>query len=93
MNQAATSVVNSLFPWYAKHITSEINVRIKNLPSEEDIRMLRQIHLNMLIKIVGVVTITTGILPQLSIIKYDCKACSFVLGPFVQRQNEEAKPM
>lgn len=46
----------------------------------------------MLVKTSGVITVTTGILPQLSIIKYNCKSCLFVLGPFVQRQDEEVKP-
>uniref|UniRef100_A0A183C1X5 DNA replication licensing factor MCM2 n=1 Tax=Globodera pallida TaxID=36090 RepID=A0A183C1X5_GLOPA len=91
LNRAATTVVVSIFPWYHR-ITNEVKARIKNLPMEEDIRMLRQVHLNMLIKTSGVVTITTGILPQLGIVKYDCKTCSYVLGPFVQRQNEETKP-
>lgn len=91
LNKGATAVVISIFPWYHR-ITNEIKVRIKNLPMEEDIRMLRQVHLNMLIKTTGIVTITTGILPQLSIVKYDCKSCSYVLGPFVQRQDEETKP-
>lgn len=40
----------------------------------------------------GVVTATTGVLPQLSIIKYDCNKCGFVLGPFVQSQNQEVQP-
>nr|CAD2150270.1 unnamed protein product [Meloidogyne enterolobii] len=91
LDQAATAVVTRIFPWY-KRVTNEVKVRVKNLPSEEDIRLLRQIHLNMLIKTSGVVTVTTGILPQLSVLKYDCKSCSFVLGPFVQRQDEETKP-
>uniref|UniRef100_A0A914N5Y3 Minichromosome maintenance protein 2 n=1 Tax=Meloidogyne incognita TaxID=6306 RepID=A0A914N5Y3_MELIC len=91
LDQAVTAVVTRIFPWY-KRVTNEVKVRVKNLPSEEDIRLLRQIHLNMLIKTSGVVTVTTGILPQLSVLKYDCKSCSFVLGPFVQRQDEETKP-
>jgi DNA replication licensing factor MCM2 len=91
LDQATTAVVNSIFPWYTR-VTTEVKVRIKNLPSEEDIRLLKQIHLNKMIKTTGVVTVTTGILPQLSVLKYDCKMCSFVLGPFVQRQDEETKP-
>lgn len=91
MDQATTLVVNSIFPWYTR-VTNEVKIRIKNLPSEEDIRLLRQIHLNRLIRTNGVVTVTTGILPQLSVLKYDCKTCSFVLGPFVQRYDEETKP-
>ncbi|PIO72210.1 MCM2/3/5 family protein [Teladorsagia circumcincta] len=62
-----------------------VQVRISNLPVEEDIRMLRQIHLNMFIK-------TSGIMPQLSVVKYDCVACGYILGPFIQREDEEVKP-
>lgn len=40
----------------------------------------------------GVVSATTGVLPQLSIIKYDCNKCGFILGPFVQSQQQEIKP-
>lgn len=80
-----------MFPWYNR-VTAEIKVRIKNFVIEEEIRALRQLHLNMLVKTSGVITVTTGILPQLSIMKYNCKSCSFVLGPFVQRQDEEVKP-
>ena len=38
------------------------------------------------------VTSTTSILPQLSMIKYDCLRCGFILGPFYQRQEQEARP-
>lgn len=34
----------------------------------------------------------TGVLPQLSMVKYNCNKCSFVLGPFFQNQNQEVKP-
>lgn len=40
----------------------------------------------------GVVTATTGVLPQLSVIKYDCNKCGFILGPFVQSQSCEVQP-
>ena len=52
----------------------------------------RQLHLNQLIRTSGVVTSTSGVLPQLSIIKYDCNKCNFVLGPFYQSQNQEVRP-
>lgn len=52
----------------------------------------RQLHLNQLIRTCGVVTTTTNILPQLSMIKYDCLRCGFTLGPFYQRQDQETKP-
>merc|ERR1712241_1440698 len=69
-----------------------IHVRITDLPLVEELRSLRQLHLNQLIRTSGVVTSSTGVLPQLSLIKYDCDKCSYVLGPFVQSQNQETKP-
>lgn len=38
------------------------------------------------------VTATTGVLPQLSVVKFDCNRCGFILGPFVQNQNAEVQP-
>ena len=73
-------------------ITKEIHVRITDLPLVEELRSLRQLHLNQLIRTSGVVTSSTGVLPQLSLIKYDCDKCSYILGPFVQTQNQETKP-
>ena len=52
----------------------------------------RQLHLNQLIRTCGVVTSSTGILPVLKVIKYDCQKCMFVLGPFYQKQDQEVKP-
>lgn len=52
----------------------------------------RQLHLNQLIRTSGVVTSCTGVLPQLSMVKYNCSKCSFILGPFCQSQNQEVKP-
>jgi DNA replication licensing factor MCM2 len=53
---------------------------------------LRVEHLNKLIGINGVVTTSTGVLPQLSIIKFNCQKCGFTLGPFAQNQENEIKP-
>ncbi len=52
----------------------------------------RQLHLNQLIRTTGVVTSCTSILPQLSVIRYDCLKCSYILGPFYQRQDQEVRP-
>ncbi|CAG2178089.1 unnamed protein product, partial [Oppiella nova] len=90
-NEAAKHVVLSIFPAYER-IAKEIFVRITELPLIEDIRSLRQLHLNQLIRTHGVVTSTTTVLPQLSLIKYDCIKCKYILGPFVQNQTEEVKP-
>lgn len=90
-DEAAKSVVLSMFPKY-EAIAKEIHVRITDLPLVEELRALRQLHLNQLIRTGGVVTSSTGVLPQLSIVKYDCNKCSYVLGPYVQNQNQEVKP-
>jgi len=91
MDSAAKDVTLSMFPQYER-ITREIHVRITDLPLIEELRSLRQLHLNQLIRTSGVVTSSTGILPQLSVVKYDCNRCAYVLGPFVQAQNTEVKP-
>merc|ERR1712168_1172461 len=90
-DSAAKDVVLSMFPNYER-ISKEIHVRISELPLIEDLRSLRQLHLNQLIRTGGVVTCATGILPQLSVIKYDCDKCNYTLGPFVQSQNNEVRP-
>ncbi|GFR02207.1 DNA replication licensing factor mcm2 [Trichonephila clavata] len=90
-DEAAKDVVLSMFPQYER-ITSEIHVRITDLPLMENIRSLRQLHLNQLIRTSGVVTCTTGVLPQLSLVKYDCIKCNYVLGPYLQTYDNEVKP-
>ncbi|XP_054160995.1 DNA replication licensing factor mcm2-like [Oppia nitens] len=90
-NEAAKDVVLSMFPMYER-IAKEIFIRITDLPLIEDIRSLRQLHLNQLIRTHGVITSTTTVLPQLSLVKYDCIKCKYILGPFIQNQTEEVRP-
>ncbi|XP_066103032.1 DNA replication licensing factor MCM2 [Saccopteryx bilineata] len=90
-DEAALEVVLAMYPKYDR-ITSHIHVRISHLPLVEELRSLRQLHLNQLIRTSGVVTSCTGVLPQLSMVKYNCNKCNFVLGPFSQSQNQEVKP-
>lgn len=90
-NHAAKEVVFSMYPGYAR-IADEIFVRIKELTMTEDIRALRQLHLNQLIRTQGVINSATSIIPQLSLVKFDCIKCKYVLGPFVQQQDTEIKP-
>lgn len=90
-DETAKDVVLSMFPQYGR-IAKDIHVRITDLPLIEEIRSLRQLHLNQLIRTSGVVTTATSILPQLSLVKYDCTKCNYVLGPYVQTQNQEVKP-
>uniref|UniRef100_A0A2C9K1B1 DNA replication licensing factor MCM2 n=1 Tax=Biomphalaria glabrata TaxID=6526 RepID=A0A2C9K1B1_BIOGL len=91
LDEAAKEVVFSMYPNYER-IAKSIHVRISNLPLIEEIRSLRQLHLNQMIRTNGVVTSVTGVLPQLSVIRFDCNKCSFILGPFYQTQNTEIKP-
>ena len=59
------------YPEYYK-IHSEVFIRIKALPVEDKLRDLRQMHLNALIKIRGVVTKRTGVFPELHKIYFRC---------------------
>ena len=88
LDRAAKQVVLSMFPHYNR-ISKEIHVRISELPLVEELRSLRQLHLNQLIRTSGVVTASTPILPQLSMIKFNCNKCNYILGPFVQHKNDE----
>ncbi|XP_019716079.1 DNA replication licensing factor MCM2 [Hippocampus comes] len=90
-DEAAKEVVLAMYPKYER-IAHEIHVRICNLPLVEEIRSLRQLHLNQLIRTSGVVSSCTGVLPQLGMVKYNCNKCNFVLGPFFQSQSQEVKP-
>ncbi|XP_059475525.1 DNA replication licensing factor Mcm2 [Neocloeon triangulifer] len=90
-DKVAKELVLNMFPQYER-VASEIHVRISDLPLVEEIRTFRKLHLNQLVRTKGIVTATTGVLPQLSAIKFDCNKCGFVLGPFMQRQNNEVKP-
>jgi DNA replication licensing factor MCM2 len=40
----------------------------------------------------GVISSATAVLPQLSILMFDCVHCGFILGPFTQTQQNEVKP-
>lgn len=90
-DEAAKDYVFSLYPHYHK-IAKEIHVRISDLPLVEELRSLRQLHLNQLVRTNGVITSSTSVLPQLSMIKYNCLKCNFVLGPFYQTLEKEVKP-
>merc|ERR1719210_2005893 len=89
-DEAAHDVVLKLYPTYDK-IAKNIHVRITDLPLVEDLRSLRQLHLNQLIRTSGVVSGSSGVLPQLSMVKFDCTKCGYIVGPFYQSQGEEIK--
>ncbi|CAO2823331.1 unnamed protein product [Amaranthus hypochondriacus] len=90
MEEVARKVVFDLHPNY-KNIHQKIYVRITNLPVYDQIRNIRQIHLNTMIRIGGVVTRRSGVFPQLMQVKYDCNKCGAILGPFFQNSFSEVK--
>lgn len=90
MEEVAKRVVFNLHPNY-KNIHETIYIRITNLPVYDQIRNIRQIHLNTMIRIGGVVTRRSGVFPQLQKVKYDCNKCQLVLGPFTQSSYSEVK--
>ncbi|KAJ8452179.1 hypothetical protein Cgig2_016760 [Carnegiea gigantea] len=90
MEEIAKKVVFDLYPNY-KNIHQKIYVRITNLPVYDQIRNIRQIHLNTMIRIGGVVTRRSGVFPQLQQVKYDCNKCGAILGPFFQNSYSEVK--
>ena len=73
-------------------IHDSIHVRITNLPIADSLRDLRQVHLNALIKISGVVTRRTGVFPQLKMVVFNCGKCGATVGPFAQKDTTEVKP-
>lgn len=78
------------YPDYAR-IHSEIHVRISDFPTIHNLRELREINLNSLVRVTGVVTRRTGVFPQLKYVKFNCLKCGSVLGPFFQDSNEEIR--
>ncbi|CAI9094994.1 OLC1v1030843C1 [Oldenlandia corymbosa var. corymbosa] len=90
MEEVANKIVFHLHPNY-KQIHQTIYVRVTNLPVYDQIRNIRQIHLNTMIRIGGVVTRRSGVFPQLQQVKYDCNKCGSILGPFFQNSYSEVK--
>ncbi|EJD03389.1 MCM-domain-containing protein [Fomitiporia mediterranea MF3/22] len=87
-DEVALSVVLISYPNYER-IHSEIHVRITDLPSTSSLRDLRRVHLNNLVRVSGVVTRRSGVFPQLKYVKFDCRKCGAVLGPFYQDASKE----
>ncbi len=89
LNEVALEVTLELFPDYYL-IHSTIFARIKELPVEDQLRDLRMVHMNSLIKIRGVVTKRTGVFPEYSKIFYRC-SCGDIKGPIYHSNAYEGK--
>eukprot|EP01035_Chromulina_nebulosa_P018362 gene18362-24058_t len=80
-DEVLKGVVLTVFPNYLK-ITQELHVRIINLPIADRLRDLRQVDLNNLIKVTGVITRRTSVFPMMKAIAYDCNGCGTTVGPY-----------
>lgn len=85
MDDALNEVVKHNFPNYSL-IKSKVHSRIIDLPVIDTIRSLRNVHLNKLVRVGGVVTRRSGVFPLYSIVKFTCLKCKGVFGPFIVSQ-------
>eukprot|EP00667_Euglena_gracilis_P002457 EG_transcript_2458 len=92
-DEVATDLTRQEFPEFDKVCHSAVvHVRMTELPVCDPIRDIRQIHLNALIKVAGVVTRRSVVFPQLQNVVFDCLVCGFPIGPILQRGDKEVKP-
>jgi len=88
LNEVAMQLIQEIFPDYSK-IYNEIYVRIQDLPIIDSLRDLRYLHINMLIKVRGVITKRTNVFPQLKKIYYFCSKCGDRKGPYYTNFSED----
>lgn len=91
LHQTAAEIVAEVYPDY-RSFFPEIFVRVRDLPVEDKLRDLRQVHLNALVKFRGVVTKRSGVYPQCSTMYFRC-ACGDLKGPTSHNNVYEAKQM
>lgn len=89
-DEVALNAILVYYPSYER-IHSEVHVRITDLPLSSSLRDLRRTNLNNLVRVSGVVTRRTGVFPQLKYVKFDCRKCGAVLGPFYQDSTQEVR--
>jgi len=89
-DEVALDAILVYYPSY-KRIHSEVHVRISDLPLSSSLRDLRRVNLNNLVRVSGVVTRRSGVFPQLKYVKFDCRKCGAVLGPFYQDATKEVR--
>lgn len=90
LNAVAFDLAKHFFPGY-ENIHSEIYVRMKEWPILTELRDLRKLHLNQMIKIIGVVTRRGAVYSQLKKVYYICNRCGQRLGPlFVNEHSQDS---
>lgn len=80
-DEETLKLVRSTYHLYDK-IAGHIYCRITDLPLCDNLRDLRQVHLNGFIQVKGVVTRRTSVFPQLNLVKWNCLSCGYIVGPF-----------
>ena len=91
LDEVLKKEVLRMYPAY-EDIHPEVFVRISELPIVDQIRDIRQSHLNCMIKITGVVTRRSSVFPQLRNVTFKCERCKYLLGPIQQNATDPVKP-
>jgi DNA replication licensing factor MCM2 len=71
LDAAARGAVAARYADY--YNASDVVVRVSGMPIPDELRDLRQQHLNVLVRVGGVVTRRGGVLPQQLIVRYKCR--------------------
>ncbi|EPY19449.1 minichromosome maintenance protein 2 [Strigomonas culicis] len=90
LEDAANYFTFKQYPNYRK-VHSHIFVRVGDLPLCDPIRDFRQVHMNVLVRVEGVVIRRSPVYPQMHAVKYDCVRCSYIIGPIYQRGDREQR--
>lgn len=90
LEEAANYFAFKQYPHYRK-VHAHIFVRICDLPLCDPIRDFRQLHMNVLVRVEGVVIRRSPVYPQMHAVKYDCVRCSYIIGPVYQRGDKEQR--
>jgi DNA replication licensing factor MCM2 len=81
LNDIGFTLACEIFPQYS-NIHNEIYIRIRDLPILDNLRDLRYVHLDNLIRVRGVVTKRSTVYPQMKKAMFICKKCGDKKGPF-----------
>lgn len=90
LEDAANYFTFKLYPHYRK-VQSHIAVRVCDLPICDPIRDFRQVHMNVLVRVEGVVVRRSPVYPKMYAVKYDCMRCQYIIGPIYQREEKEQR--
>lgn len=90
-DDAANYFVYRLVVPHYRNVQPNVVVRISEMPLCDPIRDFRQLHMNVLVRVEGVVVRRSPVYPQMVAVRYDCRRCGFVVGPVYQRGEREHK--